>query len=406
MLDFSICKQRRAPVEVWRLVWAGGAAWLFPRLAHGTEPPKSTEGWLSRRLPAALKQSGPFDIVAWQWLALPLLVVVALFFGALFTRVTRRLLAVFVKRTAIHWDDLFVERLTGPLNLAWSLLIFSALLPWLELRDPVGSALRGAVRAGVLLSLFWGVLRLIDVGVQAIAVSDWVKDRAGTRALLPLGARVTKLIVGAIAMVALLSEFGYPVASLIAGLGIGGVAVALGAQKTFENLFGAFSIGADQPLREGDFVRIEDFVGTVESIGLRSTRIRTLDRTIITLPNGKLADTRIETFAVRDRLRLACLLGLVYGTNAAQMRAVLSGLRAALREHPKIWSETIVVHFKEFGESSLNVEVMAWFTTSDWNEFMQIREDMLLLFMEIVEREGSAFAFPTRTLHIEPAQSG
>jgi MscS family membrane protein len=262
------------------------------------------------------------------------------------------------------------------------------------------------VRAGVLLSLFWGLLRVVDVASQAIALSDWIKERPGTRALLPLGARMLKLGVGALAVVALLSEFGYPVASLVAGLGIGGVALALGAQKTFENLFGAFSIGADQPLREGDFVRIEDFVGTVEAIGLRSTRIRTLDRTIITLPNGKLADSRIETFAVRDRLRLACVLGLVYGTTAAQMRAVLGGLRAALRGHPKIWSEAIVVHFKEFGDSSLNVEVMAWFTTSDWPEFMQIREDMLIQFMEIVEREGSSFAFPTRTLHIESPHGG
>lgn len=405
MLDFSIRKQRPLRVRVWYLACAPVAAWLFPSLAYAVEPRAANEGWLSRQLPAPLKLPGPFDIVAWQWLALPLLVVVALALGALLSRATRKLLAVLAKRTVIQWDDLFVERLAGPITLAWSLLVYSGLLPWLELRDPVGSALRGVVRAGVLLSLFWGVLRLIDVGVQGIALSGWLRDRAGTRALLPLGARVTKLIVGAIAVVALLSELGYPVASLIAGLGIGGVAVALGAQKTFENLFGAFSIGADQPLREGDFVRVEDFVGTVEYIGLRSTRIRTLDRTIITLPNGKLADTRIETFAVRDRLRLACVLGLVYGTNAAQMRAVLSGLRAALREHPKIWSETVVVHFKEFGESSLNVEIMAWFTSCDWNEFMQIREDMLLQFMEIVEREGSSFAFPTRTLHIELPES-
>ncbi len=361
------------------------------------------DGWLSQHLPEPLKRPGPFDIVAWQWLALPLLVVLALVLGALLSRATRRLLVVLTRRTTIQWDDQFAERLSGPIHLAWSLLAFSALLPWLELGDPVGPALRGAVRAGVLISLFWAALRLVDVGVQAVALSEWVKDRGGTRALLPLGARVIKLTLGAIAVVALLSEFGYPVASLIAGLGIGGVAVALGAQKTFENLFGAFSIGADQPLREGDFVRIEDFVGTVESIGLRSTRIRTLDRTIITLPNGKLADTRIETFAVRDRLRLACQLGLVYGTSAAQMRAVLGGLRTALREHPKIWPDAITVHFKELGDFSLNIEVMAWFATSDWNEFMQIREDMLLEFMAIVEREGSAFAFPTRTLHIEPA---
>jgi MscS family membrane protein len=244
---------------------------------------------------------------------------------------------------------------------------------------------------------------VIDIAREGVIASDWAKDRAGTRSLFSIVARVAKFAVLALAVVALLSELGYPVASLVAGLGIGGVAVALGAQKTFENLFGTFSIGADQPFREGDFVRIEDFVGTIEAIGLRSTRIRTLDRTIITLPNGKLSDMRVETFAARDRLRLACNIGLVYGTTPAQMRAVLNALENALRAHPKIWSEVVVVRFKEFGDSSLNIEVMAWFTTADWGEFMGIREEMLLSFMEIVEREGSSFAFPTRTVHVVSA---
>jgi len=151
-------------------------------------------------------------------------------------------------------------------------------------------------------------------------------------------------------VVAVLSELGYPVASLIAGLGIGGLALALAlaAQKTVENLFGAFSIGVDQPFQEGDFVRIEDFVGTVESVGLRSTRIRTLDRTLIIMPNGKLADMRIETFSVRDRMRLSCVIGLVYSTTETQMRQVLTGLEARLRAHPKIWAETVVVRFAAF----------------------------------------------------------
>jgi MscS family membrane protein len=204
-----------------------------------------------------------------------------------------------------------------------------------------------------------------------------------------------------LATVAIISELGYPVASLIAGLGIGGLALALASQKTVENLFGAFSIGVDQPLREGDFVKVEDFMmGTVEAIGLRSTRVRTLDRTIVTIPNGKLAEMRIESFAVRDRIRLACTLGLVYGTTASQMRLVVAGLEQTLREHPKIFSEGITVRFKELSPSSLDIEIMAWFTTADYAEFQLIRQDLLLAFMEIVEKAGTAFAFPTRTVHL------
>jgi MscS family membrane protein len=187
----------------------------------------------------------------------------------------------------------------------------------------------------------------------------------------------------------------------VAGLGLGGLALALAAQKTVENLFGAFSIGVDQPFREGDFVKVEDFVGTVEAIGLRSTRFRTLDRTIVTLPNGKVADMRLESFAVRDRLRLASVIGLVYETTVAQMREVLSGFEQVLRAHPKIWPDNVVVRFREFAGSSLDIEVMAWFQTSDWREFQLIRQDVLLQFMEVVERVGTSFAFPTQTIHLD-----
>jgi MscS family membrane protein len=216
---------------------------------------------------------------------------------------------------------------------------------------------------------------------------------------------VGKVLVVAIAVVALLSELGYPVASLVAGLGIGGLAVALAAQKSLENLFGAFAIGGDQPFREGDFVRVEDFVGTVERVGLRSTRIRTLDRTLITIPNGKLAEMRLESFAARDRMRLWCTVHLVYGTTAHQMREVLAGLERVLREHPKIWPDALTVRFTDLGESSLRIEVMAWFQT-DWDEFQLIRQEMLIQFLAVVEKAGTSFAFPTRTLHLVPTDAG
>ena len=240
----------------------------------------------------------------------------------------------------------------------------------------------------------------MDVARQVIIGASWTKDHPSARALLPLGSRVAKVLVMILGLVAMLSELGYPVTSLVAGLGIGGLAFALAAQKTVENLFGAFSLGADQPFREGDFVHIEDFVGTVEAIGLRSTSIRTLDRTIISIPNGKLADMRVESFTARDRLRLACTIGLVYETTVAQMRDVLAGLERVLHEQPKIWPDAVIVRFVSFGDSSLNVDVMAWFQTANWNEFQSIRQDILLRFMEVVEKAGSSFAFPTRTLHV------
>jgi MscS family membrane protein len=122
------------------------------------------------------------------------------------------------------------------------------------------------------------------------------------------------------------------------------------------------------------------------------------------MPNGKLADARVESYSARDRIRLACTLGLEYGTTAAQLRQVLTGVERVLREHPKIWPENVVVRFAELGGSALNVEVMAWFKTTDFEEFRVIREDVLLRFMEVVEQAGSGFAFPTQTVHVVGAK--
>ena len=153
-------------------------------------------------------------------------------------------------------------------------------------------------------------------------------------------------------------------------------------------------------LRPGDTVRVEDFVGTVENIGMRSTRFRTPDRTLITIPNGKLSDMRTETFAARDRIRFFTNLGLTYATTAAQLREVVAGIEGALRSHPKVFPEGIGVRFSAFQESALNVEVMAYFQTLDWDEFSAIRTELFLRFMEIVERAGTSLAFPTRTVHL------
>jgi MscS family membrane protein len=147
-------------------------------------------------------------------------------------------------------------------------------------------------------------------------------------------------------------------------------------------------------------VKIQDFVGTVEAIGLRSTRFRTLDRTLVTIPNGQLADSRLESLTARDRMRLHAIIGVVYETTEAQMREVLAGFEKVLRDHPKIWTEAMVVRFREFAASSLDIEVMAWFETQVFSEFQLYRQEVLLGFMGVVERAGSSIAFPTRTVHL------
>ena len=377
--------------------------WVFSRatvLHIGDWYDELPNRWMLDHLPEPLLRHGPRGVLWWQWIALPLLALLSLVLGGAMSRIAVRLLHVVTAKTPASWDDAIVSRLRGPLMVAVGVgLSFLGLRP-LGLYPPAEKFVTGMLRTSIFVAFFWTLLRLVDVLQDIVRMSPWGLEHAASRSLLSLGARITKVGLGILATVAVISELGYPVASLIAGLGIGGLALALASQKTVENLFGAFSIGVDQPFREGDFVKVDDFMGTVEAIGLRSTRVRTLDRTVVTIPNGKLAEMRIESFAPRDRIRLACTIGLVYGTTASQMRLVIAGLEQTLREHPKIFADDITVRLKVLSSSSLDIEVMAWFLTSDYAEFQLIRQDILLQFMEVVEKAGTAFAFPTHTVHL------
>jgi MscS family membrane protein len=347
-----------------------------------------------------LFQPGPADLLGWQWLALPVLLFIAWVAGVLLTRLTRAVLRRITSRTATSWDDALLERIAGPLTLIWAMAVAYLALPSLRLQPDVLALLHRWFQAGLLVVFFWTLARSVDVAREMLGHSTWMRNRPTRHSLLQLGARIGKVCLFCVAVVTLLSELGYPVASLVAGLGIGGLAVALAAQKTLENLFGAVAIGADQPFREGDFVRAGDVLGTVEAIGLRSTRFRTLERTLITIPNGKLAEMRLESFSARDRLRFFCVLRLVYGTSSAQLQAVLEGCERVLRAQPKLWPEGVSLRLAELAESSLNVEVSAMFQTSDADEFAILREKILMEFINAVNQAGSAFAFPTRTLHL------
>ena len=356
--------------------------------------------WFERHLPEPLLREGPSDLLWWQWLAAPAAAVLAYAAGKLLGWLTRQLLERLFARTQTTWDDLLLDRLGPPLTALWSIGVAYALLPWLDLAREWRNAVERGLHAASFVVLFWAALRSVDLGFQFLGSWPWARANPLAAGVLPLGSKVARIAVFVIGAIAVLTQLGYPVASLLAGLGIGGLALALAAQKTVENLFGSVSISVDQPCRVGDFVQVENVAGNVEAIGLRSTRIRTLNRTLVTIPNGKLADARIENFAVRDRMRLLCVLQLVYGTTAAQMAEVLARLEEALRAQPKLFPEGVSVRFVNLGATSLDVEVAATFDTADWGEFTVIRQGLFLRFLAIVEEAGTSFAFPTQTVHV------
>jgi MscS family membrane protein len=366
----------------------------------GARGPDAVRPWFEAHLPAPLLGEGPRGLLWWQWVALPVLVLLAMMGGSFLGWVTRRILGHLASRTQTTWDDVLLERIASPLTAMWAIALVTVLHPWLLLDDAAALVLHHVLRAATYLAFFWAGFRSVDVAFAAMAEAPWTRTSAGLTGLLPLGRKLSKVILLAIGLVAVLNELGFQVASLLAGLGIGGIAIALAAQKTVEHLFGSVAIGVDQPFRVGDVVKVEDVTGTVESIGMRSTRIRTLDRTIVTYPNGKLADMKSETFAARDRIRLLVNLGLSYDTTAAQLREILGQVEAALLSHPRLAADAPSVRLSALNESTMNVEVIAWFATAEWGQFTAIRQDLLLAFLEIVERAGARLAFPTRTVRV------
>jgi len=205
------------------------------------------------------------------------------------------------------------------------------------------------------------------------------------------------LIFGGLLFV--LYHFGIELTAALAGLGVGGIAVALAAQKTLENVIGGVSLIADQAVRVGDFINLGDVQGTVEDVGLRSTRIRTLDRSLVSLPNGQIAGMRLETLSVRDKFWFHPIIALRYETTPAQLRSVLSDLRALLTQHPKLEPASVRVRFLRVGTYSFDVEVFAYTFAHDWSNFLEIQEELLFDIIDIVQKAGTAIAFPSQSLY-------
>jgi MscS family membrane protein len=265
-------------------------------------------------------------------------------------------------------------------------------MPWLELPPASEAFVTALVSAGVVIGVFWMLWRSVDTLVELTVERSWAAGDASARSMLIVGGNLLKAAVIVTGAVTTAATFGYPVTTVIAGLGIGGIAFAFGAQKTVEHLFGSIALATDQPCRVGDVVKVDEVVGQVERIGARSTRIRTPDRTLVTIPNGRLADSRIESYAARDRLRLATTITLSYNAGAGQVRQVVDGVETLLRAHPLVWPDVVVARLSALGPASIDIEVLCWFQTADFEVFRAARQDVLLGVMRVVEDAGASFA--------------
>jgi MscS family membrane protein len=223
---------------------------------------------------------------------------------------------------------------------------------------------------------------------------------SGSASVLRLARRVIDGLVLFTGLLFTLNHFGINLTATLAGLGVGGIAVALAAQKTLENVIAGVSLIVDHAVRVGDFLNLGDIQGTVEEVGLRSTRIRTVDRTIVSLPNGQIANMKLETLSVRDRFLFHPVVGLRYETTASQLRSFMAGVRSLLDEHASVESVSVRVRFVRFGASSLEVDIFAYVFAPDWNNFLSTQEDLLFGVMDIAHNAGVGIAFPSHTLYL------
>ncbi|MFC1681488.1 mechanosensitive ion channel family protein [Pseudomonadota bacterium] len=245
--------------------------------------------------------------------------------------------------------------------------------------------------------ILWVVLLAI---FERIVQTRGIPEDSFDAHLWRIGARTIGILVSVIIIGNTAQNLGLPLYSVVAGLGVGGLAVALAIRPTLENLIGGIILYLDQPVRIGDFCSFGDKSGTVESIGVRTSKIRALDRTLISIPNAEFANIHLINWAKCDRMLITTTIGLRYETENDQLRYVLAKFREMLHSHPKIDSNTVRVRFADFGQSSLDISVRIYALTRDFNEYHAIREDVLLRMNDIVKYSGSGFAFPSQTLYM------
>ena len=253
----------------------------------------------------------------------------------------------------------------------------------------------------LILSLTWLLRRFLVIFLDRVRFSMGLRGQAATASLILLGQRIINVLIILVAIFSILKITGVDTKTALAGVGIGGVAVAFGAQKTVENMLGGVFLLTDKVLAVGDSCCISDRVGTVEDITLRSVRLRTTEQSLLSIPAGVLSQANIENFATRTKILTQAILRLRYGTTVEQLSSVLDGVGRVLMEDPDIESETARVRLVAFGERAIELELFAYVLTSDYLQFLTVRERLLLAVAAVIEFTGSAFATPTQFVYLE-----
>lgn len=381
---------------------AAGKIWLISSdtLARIPELYDQVEArQVESRLPGVLVKHQLAGMPLWQWLALLVAAPVAAGIGWLALVLLEIPLRWWARRRGAM-DVANWRSVSGPAWLLAGTLAHQVFARYLGLPLLPRHYYFQITSVALVVSATWIVWRVVRWSLRRVRNRALTRGHLGTGSLMLLGERVIKAIIFLVGVFAVLSSLGFNMSTALAGLGIGGLAIGFGAQKTIENLFGGVSILGDEVLRVGDYCRIADRTGTVEDIGLRSTRIRTDDRTLLSIPNGTMATVNIENFSRRDKILFKTTLGVRSETKADHLRFVLSEVRRLLYSHPKVEPKTVRVRLTDIAGGAPSIELFCYILTRDYNEFTAVREDLLLRMMEVVEESGSSLALPAQTLFL------
>ncbi|MEE9314214.1 MAG: mechanosensitive ion channel family protein [Rhizobiaceae bacterium] len=359
----------------------------------------SKEGLLDRLLPESFKEKTIGAVSTGHWIAIIVVAFLALVVGYIISwLVIAFLRKVLARRTGIPGYGLLAS-VVIPLAVVIGVSLYRIAVVTLGVQVIAREYIERIAIIVSWLALAWLLLRIIDGVADVVRYGMSRTNRQTSVAVVMLARRMAKAVVIGITGIAILDNMGIDVSTGLAALGIGGLALALGAQKTIENLVGSISVVADRPVRVGDFCKFGEVTGTVEDIGIRSTQIRTLDRTIVTVPNGAFASMQIENYTMRDDFKFQTVLTMRYETTPDQIRYLLVELRAILYAHERVKNDPARVRFIGLGSHSLDIEIFCYVGAVDYSSFLEVQEDLLLRIMEVVKASGSDFAFPSQTLY-------
>jgi MscS family membrane protein len=397
ILDAVTSDQTQITLYIQRTEQNGKQVWLVPPETVAKIPrlPVLSNGSsIARKLPAPLVKVKWIDTPLWIWIALIIIALVLQFVSELLSRGLLFLLKPLVKRYFRRLDAYHLENFSEPVRLLLALAVFRACMIFVAPSALLRDYLLKLITLLTALGLSSLLMRFVDLLSDHIVSRLNSRERSVSHSVAPLLVRFVKICIFCFGILFVLTEWGYDTTTILAGVGVGGLAVALAAQKTIENLFGGIALISDRPVLVGDFCQFGGQVGTVEDIGLRSTRIRTLDRTLVTIPNSQFSTMTLENFSKRDRMWFHPALHLHRETNPDQVREFMSAIERLLHADPMVDPTDVPLRFTKISNDAYVIEIFAYVLTPDYNQFLKTQSGLLLQIMEAARKLDINFAIP------------